>query len=303
MQIRQYCLLLTKISLCLLLTLVTLNSFSQRKVSRIIIDKFENSAIPFTHISEEGTDNVISSGIDGTFELFTLNDSCTLNFWFIDYCTKTVEITSDTTLTIIMQPWNHEIKWKTVGLHYNPFNSTFGLSFSNGYDEYPLIHFEDFSDHILYKVNTSTDFDSDYSFGIAVGWLRPFRWLSSTSVEYSQYNYSTRDIFDYKSANLSATFFLKSIRTSLIAKTGFSRLNSQNNAGASLGLEKRHNIIPAYIGFSTGYYSNYFTYSVYVQSFIIKHSIGLRLTYDRINKNDLFSIGLNVTLHKSREYF
>jgi hypothetical protein len=112
----------------------------------------------------------------------------------------------------------YDSKWNTIGIQYDFLNYTFGLVMSNGYDEMPLIHFEDFSEKFVYKVNVQTNFNKDYSFGFSFAWKRPIILLNLASIEYLQHDLSSKNVH-YKNINISAKRYIKDIE--VIVKLGY----------------------------------------------------------------------------------
>jgi hypothetical protein len=150
------------------LIILSLSSFSQHKISGIVLDT-DGESLPGVYISEKGTDNKTQSGMDGKFLFYSVNDSCEITFGYIGMESKTIKVTSDTSVFIILDWFDYNTKWFTVGVNYDAINSKYGLSVSNGYDEYPLIHFEEFQDPWLLKFTGTTDFEDDYSFDVVFG--------------------------------------------------------------------------------------------------------------------------------------
>ena len=187
-----------KFLLLLILTLLSFEAFSQRKVSGVITEIYGDTIV-YAVILEVGTENKTISDINGIFNITTLNNTCSLSFSSIGLASKTVRITQDTTINIVLEYGWYDTKWLSAGVKYDVNNSLFGLTFSNGYDEMPLIHFEDFSDRVIYKVNVQTNFHKDYSFGANLGWKYPFtpriRRLSLLSAGYQEYRYPSKDFF------------------------------------------------------------------------------------------------------------
>jgi hypothetical protein len=201
---------------------------------------------------------------------------------------------SQTTDSII-EPDYYATKWMTIGVNTDLINSVYGILISNGYDERPLIHFEDFSEHLIYKFTGQTDFKKDYSFGANLSWKYPCKYLVLTTIEYIQSNYEIKDLF-HRDINLSAMTWIKFLQSGLTLKIGHQTVNSNRNFGVNLGLQKVLIYKLIYSGFSVGYYGDYFAYSIYAQGFVYKHNLGLRVGYDRIDKYDFLNLGLNFTL-------
>ena len=283
--------------LMFILTLITVETFPQSKVSGVTFDN-DGSKLPFVTIQEVGTVNNVVSDLDGSFHILTTKDECTLEFLFIGYVPKSVKIIQDTTLNVVMQEdctgcCNCPSR-RTIGINYEAINSMFGLAFSNGYDEMPLIHFEDFADRVIFKMNVQTNFSKDYSFGANVGLKYPFRFLSIISAGYSQYDYQSEDFF-YRDIHISAGKYLRN--TELTLKTGYQVLNDYHNWGVALGLQKNVVYSKLLVGFSAGYYFDYLNFSAYLQG-IINKNFSYRLGYDRVDKYNFCNFGLNYIWNK-----
>jgi hypothetical protein len=205
-------------------------------------------------------------------------------------------IETDTTMILagIANPLDYyNTKWITIGSQYDYFNSTFGLEISNGYDERPLIHFEDFSEDFVFKIQGNTDFNRDYSYGINIGWKYP-RYLSLIAIGFSDYDYSLSN-FQFQELNISAETNLKNTDFVVKLELAYHVLNNRENFGAELGLSNVFIYRRLYAGLSSGYYFDYFTYSGFIKSFVYKNTIGIALKYDRIDKYDFLQLGLSYT--------
>jgi hypothetical protein len=187
-------------------------------------------------------------------------------------------------------------KWITIGTQYDFLSTAFGIEISNGFDERPLIHFEDFHEDFVFKLNGKTNFDKDYSYGINVGWKYP-RYLSLIAIEFLDYSYSERN-FQYKDLNVYAETWIKNTDFVVMLKLGCKNLNENTNFGADVGL--RNVLIPhsLYCGISGGYYLDYFTYAGFMQGFIYKNILSMNLDYNRIDNFDSINLGLRITLKR-----
>lgn len=212
------------------------------------------------------------------------NDSCS---------TDTID------LQIVLTDYSdaYQTKWITVGSDYDFVNSAFGITISNGYNESPLMHFEDFQEDFMYKINGKTDFDKGYSYGANWAWKYPNRYLSLISIGFLQCNYPGKGFF-YRDMNIAAKYYLRFMDTNLFLKAGHQTLNDSKNLGASLDLQKVLSYSRLYSGLSVGYYFDYFTYAAYLQGFVYKKIIGLRLDYERIDNYNFFNLGLSFTFNR-----
>jgi hypothetical protein len=285
-----YCM---KKNLAFIFALLTINSFSQRKVTGIIIA--EENGLYGAQIQEIGTENETLSNQEGNFILTTISDTCVLNISFVGLDAKLIKITSDTSLKVILEPYHYEYRWITIGGNYETFNSTFGLTLSNGLDENPLIHFEEFSENWMFKISGSTNFEKDYSFETKIAYEYIPLIGIQPSIEYIHSDFDSMN-FKFSDLNLSIGIWLKRIQTNLKIQFGYQNLNELNNFGAEIGLEKR--IFKTYGGFMVGYRFDYFTYKAYLQSFIYKNSISLRANYERLDNYDFLTLGLNYTFER-----
>jgi len=272
---------------------VTIDSFAQRNVSGVITD-FDGIPMIGVHISEVGTKNHTISDDVGAFCITTKNDNCMLSFVFIGFTTKTVRITQDATIHVILEEEvikliSYVTEWLSIGAKYDAINSMIGLNISNGYDELPLLPSRYFFDNPVYQMNVQTDFNKNNMFSANIGWMHyglPLRCLFSAG--FNQFDYPSKDLF-HRDIYVSA-MFLKD--AALTVKTGYQTQNDHNNWGVSVGFQKPIVCEKLLVGLSAGYYFDYLTYSLYFQE-LIKYTISFRLAYDRIDNYDFFNIGLN----------
>lgn len=190
----------------------------------------------------------------------------------------------------------YNTKWMTIGTQCDFLSSTFGLEISNGYDERPLIHFEDFTEDFVFKLQGNTDFNKDYSYGINLGWKYP-RYLSLIALGFYEYDYSQRD-FQYRDIYLTTETFIKNTDFVVMLKLAHQNLNDNKNLGADIGLSNVVVYRKLYAGISTGYYFDYFTYSGFLRGFLFKDIIGVQLDYKRIDKYDFLNLGLSFTFKR-----
>ncbi|MFY8188167.1 MAG: hypothetical protein ACOVLC_09430 [Flavobacterium sp.] len=186
----------------------------------------------------------------------------------------------------------------TFGPLYNTTESLIGLQIGNGNNEQPLIHFEDLSADILYKISGQTDFNDNYSIDSEVSWNYPFKGkLSILSLNFNQSQFNDNQFFQ-RNIGLSSRYYLRfTSNLTVIAKLSHQRVNEQNNLGLGLGLQNGHQGI--YYGIRVDYFDKYYNYSAYLQSLIFKSKLSIRLTHDRIDKYDYFNIGLNYVIIKT----
>jgi len=194
----------------------------------------------------------------------------------------------------------------SIGANYEVFNAMFGMAFSNGYDELTFLRsvemgagrYESFTKRLFYKMNLQTNFHQDYSFGLHFKWRYPFapqhfRPFSMFSAGYSQSHYPSKD-FTHRDVYVSASTVLD--YTALTVSTGYQTLNDFRNWGVSAGFYTRFKI-PVSIGLTTGYYVDYLTYSIFLHGRLYRN-IHYRLTYDRIDTFNFFSVGFNFIIYR-----
>ncbi|RLD52840.1 MAG: hypothetical protein DRI94_01820 [Bacteroidetes bacterium] len=276
--------------------ILTLNIFSQSEVTGVIKD-FEGNYLPSAYIQEVGTKNEVVSSEKGKFVINTIKDTCLISFSWIGLETKTIKVNNDTSVNIILEVWDYESKWITIGSNYDVMNSTFGFLVSNGFDEHPIIHFEDFTESWVYKISGSTDFRNDYSFGVKISCDYFMRYVYMPTVEYSKIWYSSNN-FQLYNINLTVGEYIRFIDAPILLKLGYQTLNEFKNFGVGLGLQKSHRKPDLYYGVMVSYWVDYFVYKLYFQSFIYKHKLSIKTNYERIQNFDFFNIGFNYTFNR-----
>lgn len=292
------------IILTLSFALIVCDLFSQSTVKGIITDSLGHN-LRGAQIIEIGTENKARTDVNGKFEIKTLKDTTQLLVRYIGFLDEKIIIQSDTTLKIALHDEIiilehidfYNTKWLTFGLSYDFANSFYGFLLSNGYDERPLIHFEDFSERFIFKIHGNTDFSKDYSIGTDLGLKYPMRYISVIGLGFSQTDYSQYNIF-HREINASAETFTNKLDVAFKLKVAYQTLNDYENIGLDLGLRKVILYRRLYSSVSIGYYFDYFTYSVYLQGFLYKNKVGLRLNYERIAKYDFLTLGLNFTFDR-----
>ncbi|MEK8181249.1 hypothetical protein WMW71_12955 [Flavobacterium buctense] len=188
----------------------------------------------------------------------------------------------------------YNTKWMTIGSQYDCSSSTFGLVLSNGYDESPLIHFEDFSEDLIFKIQGNTNFERNHSIETDFGWKYPIKHISAISIGFYQYDYWQRHFF-HRDLNLSAETYIRKLDVSLKLKIAYQTLNDYENLGTDLEIRKVILYQKLYSGLAVGYYFDYFKYSAYIHGFVYRNKIGLRLSYEKIDTYDFLNVGLNYT--------
>ncbi|TPE44636.1 hypothetical protein [Pontibacter mangrovi] len=191
----------------------------------------------------------------------------------------------------------YNTRWLAFGTNYGFANSVIGFQVSNGVDEEPLIHFEDFQDNLLIKVQGQTGFDSSYSYGAELGFYS-LKYVGRTTLKYDVLNFNDSDLF---LTDFNLTSRIRYFRnTGLIFRTGFHQLDGNKNFGFGFGLEQ--NARNAYFGLNSRYYFEYFHHEAYFQYRIpTKNFISFRTIYNRIDKKDLLTIGLNYSFVRNNK--
>jgi hypothetical protein len=234
--------------------------------------------------------------MEGKFLLNTLNDTCTILASWIGSSTIKKKVMVDSSINIILKESNfYDTKWVTIGAGYDIINSDYGLSISNGYDEQPLIHFEDFQEPWVFKISGTTDFKRDYSLDAKFGRVYFVRHFSMPTLEIKKV-YDVSSHFVHTDVNLSTEIWFSRFPGTLLFKTGYQSLNGQDNLGAGIGWQNSH-WKPCY-GIMLGYWMDYFTYRAYIQSFIYQQRIGLRAEYERIDNFDFLTFGIYLSFRR-----
>lgn len=287
-------------------------SFSQNIVKGQVFEKqnhgkkkgLENQSfsLPFVWIHEWKTENRDTTDIDGKFEFITLSDSSLILFHFIGLESESVIVTKDTSISVYLGLFENNAKWLTAGTSYDFENGVIGFSISNGFDEHPLFHFEDFQDRILMKLGGSTDFRLNYGYNFKLGWDYFLRKIYLPALEFRKFNYVSNE-FIFSDLNISFQIFPfpTSKFGSLWFKTGLQELNEEKNYGLGLGWQQAKYIQNINYGIMVGYWRNYFTYNAFFQAFVLKSRLSLRLNFERINAFNQASLGIHYTF--SRKIF
>jgi len=280
-----------KTTLIIIILLIPLEMYSQHLVQGVVKD-IDGIEIPGVMIVENGTQHDTTTNFIGRFELETTHDTCTIEFSWIGYESQHFVITQDTTIEVTLEIYNpYNTRWLTFGADYELYNSVFGIQISNGFDEEPLIHFEDFQDDIVFKAYASTDFNKSYSYSGEIGLSHThIRYVIRFSLGYSVLNFETKDLF-HKDLFISTKIgYLKN--TVLLFKTGYQELQGEKNFGINLGFEQVARNI--YFGYYSGYYFDYFIHSIYFQFCIPGNSLlSFRTVYNRLDKFNILNFGIN----------
>jgi hypothetical protein len=283
--------------LLLILTVIPLQAFSQILVQGKIRDN-NGENLPGAVISEIGAGNSTTSDIEGSFSLKTIQDSCKISFSFIGLDTQTITLTKDSTLNISLDFGDfYNTRWLSIGTNYESFNSVIGLQLSNGVDEEPLIHFEDFQDDLLIKIHGQTDLNDNYSYGAEIG-VYSLKYVGRTTLKYDVMNFENSELF---LTDFNLTSRIRYFRnTGLIFRTGYQKFNNNENYGIGLGIEQGGQNF--YFGMNSRYYFDYFHHEAYLQIQIpTKNILSFRTVYNRIDNKNLLTIGLNYAFVRNKK--
>lgn len=279
------------------LVIVSFQVSSQNLVKGTVFDSHDDSMVPGAEIVELGSSNSTRSDLNGLFELTTSSDSSVLLISFIGYNPQKIIITSDTTLVVDLFYDFYNTRWLSFGANYGILNQVFGFQLSNGVDEEPLIHFEDFQDNILIKLHGQTDYTDDYSYGGEFGFylLGP---IGRTTLKYDRINFEESGLF---LTDLNLTSRIRYFKnTGLILRTGYQKLDGNETYGLGLGFEQDSQNF--HFGLNSRYYFDYFHHEMYFQ-FIIpsKDLLTFRTVYNRIDSTGLLTAGINYAFVRARK--
>lgn len=271
------------------------NCFSQKKeITGIVYDQ-TGIPLPGTFVSIKDSSIKVTTDFNGNFKIIIPDSTTTLIFSYVGYSSLEYKLrTNETHVEVRLGVSYYDNKWFTIGLNSDISNSLFGIKLSNGFEELPLIHFEDINSTLLYLASFQTDFKNDYGIDLKLK-LNRTRLFYKTSLQFQQKELKSNDLFIRK-IDLSKEFYVRSLHFFLIPSIGFQELNDFQNMGFRLGIQNEFDSF--YFGASTGYYFDYFTYSIYIQSFIFNSNWGCRFEYDRINNSDFLTFALQFSFIK-----
>lgn len=276
--------------LFLLLVFYLISAKAQHQVDGIVISEFGFRGLPFVEIQEIGTQNKTFSDTLGIFELTTLTDPSQIQVSFPDNATQYYTVTSDTFFAIEMYTYDYyNTRWLSFGTSLESFNSLLGFQISNGTDEEPLIHFEDFQDKLLLKIYGQTDLGKNFAYGAEVG-LNRLRYIGRTTLNYNRWHLEDVGLYLTDINLTSRVRYLHN--TGLVFRAGYQERNGNRQFGIGAGIEPIFKNF--YLGVNSRYYFSYFHHEAYVQVILLpEHFLSLRATYNRIKQNNLLSIGIN----------
>ncbi len=184
-----------------------------------------------------------------------------------------------------------------IGIVYDIKNSNAGFSISNGVDLEPLIHFEDFSADFRYKVEFITNFNRNFEIESYFGYNFPRRiFLKEIGIDSKYLDFQNN--LKLKKIGIVGKKFVNPIQTVLFIKPAFQQLNNNNNWGFEFGGQKSIIYKKLFSEFSAGYYFKYWSYSLLLQSLIIKDEFGINASFEKISKYEFVKIGLNYQIVK-----
>lgn len=189
-------------------------------------------------------------------------------------------------------------KYFTIGTLYNANISLIGFQVGNGNTEQPIIHFEDLTSTILFKISAQTDFKNEYSLSNTVSWNYPFNgMLPLVSLNYDQSKISENNLF-LRNIGLSTKYYLQcTTGLDVLGKISHQRLDKNSNIGIGLGLQNTHNNF--YYGLRADYFMYYWNYTAFLHTLVIKEEISFGIVYDRVEKFDFINIGVSYVISKS----
>ena len=287
----------------LLLFFCVVDTFSQRRVLGTVLDE-RNEPVPSAIIREYRTVYGTITNAEGEFTFTTLRDSTKLQISFIGYYDEIIKITSDTIVTIRLRvdatliSIQYIIQYipvkllRTVGMDYDIANNMFGVSFGRSHllQGLPYRRFE-------YEVSAQANFNRDYGFGGSIEvWnpIRRIRGFHTLSLSYRYKNFSESVDLSFHKTGIKGSTFLQPIRTNLFVEPAFHSLNGSNNFGLSTGIDRRI-WRGGRISLSTGYFIDYWTYSIRVQHHL-SWRFRIHASYEKIDQFDFFNVGVRYTI-------
>lgn len=263
------------------------------------------------NIELKGSKIKTTTNLDGAFSIAVPESFDTLVFSYIGYKTLEYKLDGASPLLIVMEEDENSGyfdivlplptgPWISIGSFSDIQYAPFGIAVSNGQDEEYLLHFEDFQAKVSGKLSAATDFNENFTLE-AKGSIRYLRIESinfhNTSLEYIHKDYSNVRFRDYSVSTqlwMSHFWFPK-----ISLKIGVQELNNKSGFGGAIGYEgwgpysTTHYSKRFQYGAQIGYWNDYFTYQLYIRSFIYKRTIGLMFKYNRMDRYDFFTVGLH----------
>ena len=207
--------------------------------------------------------------------------------------------------TLLLDYSHNFVKWRFYGINFEQVNENFGLSLSNGLKEQPLIHFEDLQENILYDVSFQTNFTTNYTYGLGLGWDYPFIPFSLIDIHYVQRSFVPQNYFqrDFHIGGLFSSGII-GIPGSLITRLGYQTLNDRSNLGVSFGWQKTFRLNKKsphsnfYVGVVYTNYNDYERYNAFIRGFLFNEKMSYSFSYERIDQYDFLNFSINFVLLK-----
>jgi hypothetical protein len=198
----------------------------------------------------------------------------------------------------------YETKYIAIGSSYDIANRIIGLNIGNGGDDRPLIHFEEFSADLVYKIYGQTNFEENYKWGgiitdyyIPIGSL----YLPMLSLKAEQQSIGNAQTlirsFDFSTSPQIRLFTSLQLTGHLLHQ----KIHSSSEIGLGIGVRKTHQKV--YYGIQIDYLSEYLNYKAYLFSQLIQQKLSLQLSYERIHTFDFLNIGLSMLLSTSQLHY
>ena len=288
-----------------LLVFIVTDAFSQRRVLGLVLDEF-NEPLIGASIQEVGSRYGVVANFDGEFTFTTSRDSAELRISFLGYYDEIIKITSDSIVTIRLRPDSEVLSChpifigsrqvRSIEVNYDIANAMFGFSFEGNQ---VLQRFRPRS--FEYGISTQTNFNRDYGFGGSIGLRNPIRqrigqeWrLDILSLNYQHKNLSENADLIFHKVGINGSVFLRPIRADLFVEPAFQSLNGNDNFGLTVGLG-RFFLRNSRIDLSTGYFNDYWTYSIRAQH-LFNRRFALQMSYERIDRFDFLNVGVRYTI-------
>lgn len=277
--------------------LITVLCYAQSKnISGLVTDD-TNTPLPGAKVSVKNTEIEVTTDFDGNFRICVPDSLNVLVFQSLGFSQLEYKLEKNQNYVEIklgLEYYNNY--WYTVGFNIDPLNTLYGLKISNGYEEIPLIHFEDINSTILYYASFQTSFKKDYTIDFKLK-LNRSRVFYKTYLEFQKKRINSID-FDFIKIEVAKDFYIRPIDFYVIPSIGFHQLIDFKNIGLKLGIQKSYEKF--YFGASTGYYFDYVTYSAHFQSFLFKSNIGFRLEYENIHNQNFLTFGFQYSIVKEK---
>lgn len=193
-------------------------------------------------------------------------------------------------------------RYFTLGSNTDIINSNYGFTISNGIEEKPLLHFEELTYDIVYKLGIQSDLRNNNKYDLLIGWNNPSRRLRTITITLLSLEYSLTEFkqenFNQTKINLRGNFYIKPLLFTIVAKLGTNKINTSKDFGGEIGFLKSFKDI--YFESYFGLYSQKPTYFISSQYNIYNNKIFGRLTYSQIDQINSLNLGFRYTFTKFR---